>query len=147
MLRSRIAIAAERSELISAAIADADFFKRINDELSHEVGDEVLRRLAAILAAAASPPEVVGRLGGEELLIVLPNTDEATAFDRCETIRRAIAAYDFAPITHHIPVTVSIGVATARGAETTSAALLTDADRNLYAAKRSGRNRVMTARR
>lgn len=146
-LRTRIAAAAERSEPISAAIADADFFKRVNDELSHEVGDEVLRHLAAILAAAVVPPEVVGRLGGEEFLIILPSTDSAAAFQRCEAIRRSVAAYDFSAIAGHVPVTVSIGVATATSGHSSPGELLGDADRNLYAAKRSGRNRVMTGAR
>lgn len=142
-LQTRVALAAERSEQISVAIADADFFKRINDELSHEVGDEVLRHLAAILAAGAVPPEVVGRLGGEEFLIVLPNADAGAAFERCETIRRTVADYDFRQIAGHVPVTISIGAATAWGADTSPTALLAEADRNLYAAKASGRNCVM----
>lgn len=143
-LRSRVATAEQRAEPISVAIADADFFKRVNDELSHEVGDEVLRHLAAILAAAVVPSDVVGRLGGEEFLIILSDTDEATAIRRCETIRRSVAAYDFSSIAQHVPVTISIGVTTAAGGASPSPSeLLADADRNLYAAKRSGRNRVM----
>lgn len=145
-LRLRIAAAAERSEPLSVAIADADFFKRVNDELSHEVGDEVLRRLAAILAGAVIPPEVVGRLGGEEFLLILPGTDKETAYQRCEAIRQRVAAYDFGPVAHHVPISISIGVSTGVGA-TSPGELLADADRNLYSAKRSGRNRVIAGRR
>ncbi len=128
---------------LSAAIVDADRFKRINDELSHESGDRVLRILADILVSHAIPPETVGRLGGEEFVVLMPAVSAAQAHDRCETLRRAVQDHDWGPVTGSIPVTVSIGVTTAPTGATSPAALLSDADRNLYAAKRSGRNRVM----
>lgn len=130
---------------LSVAIADADFFKRVNDLLSHQVGDEVLRTLASVLATAVRGSEVVGRLGGEEFLILLPGTDASTALTRCEAIRRAVDDHDFSPVTGTLPVTISIGVATATVGQLTPAELLAAADHNLYAAKRSGRNRVMGA--
>jgi len=127
---------------LSTALIDIDFFKRINDECSHETGDEVLRELAAILLAECPPPAEVARLGGEEFLLVFPDTDATQAWLRCEQVRRAIADHDWRPLTAGRPITVSIGVTTA-GGRTTAAKLLADADRNLYAAKRTGRNRVV----
>ncbi len=127
---------------LSAALIDIDFFKRINDECSHETGDAVLRELAGILLASCPPPAEVARLGGEEFVLVFPNTDATQAWVRCEEVRTAIAEHDWQPLTAGRPITVSIGVTTAHG-HTTAAKLLADADRNLYAAKRTGRDRVI----
>lgn len=134
--------AAERTAL-SAAIADADFFKRVNDEISHEVGDHVLRTMAAIIESAVVAPESVGRLGGEEFIVLMPHVQADAALRRCEQIRRSVADHDWAPIVGGIPITLSIGVATAPTGQTSPAALLAEADRNLHIAKRSGRNRVV----
>ncbi|BFU44751.1 GGDEF domain-containing protein [Krasilnikovia sp. MM14-A1004] len=128
---------------MSLAIADIDHFKRINDRLSHDTGDQVLVRVATLLEtglAAAVPEGFVARLGGEEFLLALPATpvDDATAI--LDDIRRAIGGHDWHDLTGGLPVTVSIGVADV--SESRSAALST-ADRNLYAAKREGRNRVI----
>lgn len=125
------------------AIVDADLFKRVNDKLSHEVGDQVLRILSAILASTVVAPETAGRLGGEEFVILMPGILASQARERCEQVRAAIASHEWAPLTGDIPVTVSIGVATAVRGQTSPAALLSDTDRHLYAAERSGRNRVV----
>lgn len=130
---------------LSVAIADADFFKRVNDELSHEVGDEVLRTLASVLARSIRGQELFGRLGGEEFLIILPGADAATALERCQVIHETVDRYDFSPITGSLPVKVSVGVTTTETGVLTPAELLAEADHNLYAAKRSGRNRVLGA--
>lgn len=129
--------------VLSAAIIDADLFKRINDSLSHEVGDEVLRALGAILSAIAPGDADVCRLGGEEFVVLMPGRSELEAYDACEAIRQSVESFDWESLTHSIPVTVSIGVTTACSGRTSASAMLSDADRNLYAAKRSGRNRVM----
>jgi diguanylate cyclase (GGDEF)-like protein len=136
--------AAERGGPMSAALVDIDFFKRVNDTLSHEVGDLVLQRVASLLAGHAEEPATVARLGGEEFVVVLPESGAEDAQRRCEILRRAIQDHDWAPMTGDLPVTVSVGVSTAAQPGLTAAALLSQADRNLYAAKRSGRNRVMT---
>lgn len=128
---------------LSAAIIDADHFKRINDRLSHQVGDDVLRRLADTLAAGVAAPCILGRLGGEEFALLMPDTEAESAWALAEQLRHAVADYPWRPVTGELPVTVSIGVTTAQNGHTSPAALLADADRNLYAAKRSGRNRVM----
>lgn len=137
-------IAAQRQAVpISLAIIDADFFKRINDQLSHKVGDEVLQTLARVLADSRPDTGTVCRLGGEEFVAVLPGLDSGATLAACETMRRAVAEHDWPALTGELRVTVSIGVTTAMRGQTSTAALLADADRNLYAAKRSGRNRVM----
>jgi diguanylate cyclase (GGDEF)-like protein len=132
---------------ITVAIVDLDHFKRINDQLSHDVGDQVLVLVAKLLEtelAAVSPEAFVVRMGGEEFLMVLPDTDVATATAQLEIVRRAVRSYGWADITDGTPVTVSIGVAGRNEAPTpTQAALLSVADRNLYVAKHGGRDRVV----
>lgn len=134
--------AASMRRPLSVAIADADLFKRINDTFSHDIGDEVLRTLASLLAGAVGAREILGRLGGEEFLILLPDTDPEEASRRCEAMRRAVAEHDFATLTGDLPVTISIGVVTSYDGRATPTQLLGTADRNLYESKRNGRNRV-----
>ncbi|MGI5243419.1 diguanylate cyclase [Dactylosporangium sp. CA-139066] len=143
-LPALLARAAHRGTAMSAALVDVDFFKRVNDTLSHEVGDLVLQRIATLLAGAVDEPATVARLGGEEFVVVLPDSSAPDALTRCERLRRAVQDHDWSELTGALPVTVSVGVSTV-GAEggPTAAALLSQADRNLYAAKRSGRNRVL----
>lgn len=130
---------------LAIAMIDLDHFKRINDTLSHEVGDEVLRALGRILidAAKAVPDAIAARLGGEEFLLILPETDAESAHAYFEDLCRTIAGYDWAPITHTLPVTASIGVALAPDDGSQSSDLLRAADVRLYVAKRDGRNRVV----
>jgi diguanylate cyclase (GGDEF)-like protein len=141
-LNTLTAQAQARPGRLSAALLDFDHFKRINDTCSHQAGDLVLKGVATILRDACPPPAVVARLGGEEFVLVLPDSDPDAAFALCERVRVAVQEHDWSPITGQLPVTVSIGLSTARQS-TTSAKLLADADRNLYAAKRMGRNRVV----
>ncbi|GAB1643827.1 diguanylate cyclase [Krasilnikovia sp. MM14-A1259] len=135
---------------LTVAIVDLDYFKRINDELSHEVGDQVLVRTAGVLErelAAAVPDGFVARMGGEEFLLVLPATPVAAAAAQLDDIRRAVRAHDWRDVTGGLPVTVSIGVAGADEASTRSqSAVLALADHHLYAAKRAGRDRVVAGR-
>ena len=152
-LRNRRYVDEELPALIAAdpdltvAIADIDHFKRINDELSHDVGDQVLVQVAKLLdteLAAVAPDGFAARLGGEEFLLVLPATPVTLAATQLDGIRRAISDHDWHGTTNGLPVTVSIGVAGV--SETTprsQAAALATADRNLYAAKHAGRNRVV----
>lgn len=135
--------AREHGAPLSVAIADADYFKRVNDEHSHKVGDDVLRRLASLLVAGQPAGATVCRLGGEEFAIVMPGLDAASAWAACEALRAAVADHPWEAATAGARVTISIGVTTALDGRTSPAALLSDSDRNLYAAKRSGRNRVM----
>ncbi|MEV6602197.1 tetratricopeptide repeat-containing diguanylate cyclase [Actinoplanes sp. NPDC051346] len=132
---------------LTVAIVDLDHFKRINDQLSHDVGDQVLVRVAKILdteLSAFSPDGFVARLGGEEFLLVLPHTPPAVAATRLETVRRAVGSHSWEGICEGLPVTVSIGVAgVCEATHRTQPSLLAAADRNLYVAKRAGRDRVV----
>ena len=132
---------------LSVALVDVDHFKRINDRLSHDAGDQVLMLVAKLLEtelAAASPAGFVARMGGEEFLMVLPGTPLEQAADRLDGIRATVGGYDWGDVTRGLPVTVSIGVAAiAEAPVPTQPALLSTADSNLYAAKHGGRDRVV----
>ena len=132
---------------LTVAIVDLDHFKRVNDLLSHDVGDQVLVQVAKLLETeltALCPAGFAARLGGEEFLMVLPGTEVSTAVRRLDEIRQTIGSFDWHEIARGAPVTVSIGVAgRSEVALPTQAGLLAIADRNLYAAKHAGRNRVV----
>ncbi|MGC9670656.1 GGDEF domain-containing protein [Planosporangium sp. 12N6] len=130
---------------LSVALVDLDHFKQVNDTCSHAVGDVVLQRVAALLADAATGDAVAARLGGEEFLLILPGIGADEALKRCEQLRREVRGYPWRQITGKVPVAASIGVTTVTGAlaDITPSALLARADRNLYAAKRAGRDRVV----
>jgi diguanylate cyclase (GGDEF)-like protein len=134
---------------LSVAIVDLDHFKWINDRLSHDIGDQVLVLVARLLEtelAAVCPDGFIARMGGEEFLIVLPGTGVSAAAERLDEIRRAIGSYDWHKVTGSLPVTISVGVAGRREASAaTQPAILSVADRNLYVAKRGGRDRVVAA--
>ena len=116
---------------------DLDHFKRINDSLGHDVGDEVLQRTAAIASAAIRDGDVVGRWGGEEFVALLHEADESQARAVAERCRRALEAVGGA-----VGVTASFGVTVLRPDDTVTTCLRR-ADLALYDAKQSGRNRVV----
>lgn len=130
---------------VSVALMDLDRFKRINDTRSHAVGDDVLRRVAHVLAYSAH--EVAGgvaaRMGGEEFLLILPGLDLPAALDHLEQTRLRIQHRGWSDLTAGLPVTVSVGVACAPEDATDRGDLLHCADVRLYAAKGAGRNQVM----
>jgi diguanylate cyclase (GGDEF)-like protein len=129
------------------AIVDLDHFKRINDQISHHVGDQVLVLVAKLLEtelAAVTPDGFVCRIGGEEFLMVLPGVEVPDATPQIDGIRRAVRSFDWTEITQELPVTVSVGVAGLSDAPApTRAGLMSAADRNLYVAKHGGRDRVV----
>jgi diguanylate cyclase (GGDEF)-like protein len=133
---------ADRSgESTSLVIADLDYFKAINDECGHLVGDDVLVAVAAVLKTAVRPSDLVCRIGGEEFALVLPSTDARTASLVAERVRAAVADMAHDGVRR---VTLSCGVAT-YPADANSPSLLTKrADDAMYAAKRAGRNTVLT---
>ncbi|BFU46574.1 diguanylate cyclase [Krasilnikovia sp. MM14-A1004] len=153
-LRNRRYVDEELSAMIAAdpglsvALVDIDHFKRINDTLSHDTGDQVLAQLARLLEsglAAAVPAGFVARLGGEEFLLVLPATPVAVAVAKLDAIRQAVSDHAWPELPDGWCVTVSIGVAGAGETFPASqSAALATADRNLYAAKDQGRNRVIS---
>jgi len=129
-----------------AAIVDVDHFKRINDTCSHEIGDQVLVAIAgllreAVLVTAAGVDGFSARLGGEEFLIVFAGLEWSVALARLEELRAAVAGHPWQLLTGDLPVTVSIGVTAGRHPRP-APDLLSEADRNLYQAKRDGRNRL-----
>ncbi len=131
-----------RTERTGASLAlifvDVDYFKTFNDQFGHLEGDLALQQVASLLLTQARPYDQVARYGGEELTLILPNTERDTGLAVAERIRLAIQ--DFA--WPQCPITVSVGVAVATNA-ITGASLLKRADRALYQAKRSGRNCVV----
>ncbi|MEU8663751.1 tetratricopeptide repeat-containing diguanylate cyclase [Actinoplanes philippinensis] len=128
---------------VTVAIVDADHFKAINDTCSHDIGDQVLIALAALVAEAV-PAEsgFTARLGGEEFLVVLAGLPREQALARVEALRVAVQNHAWQLLTGNLPVTVSIGVAYGHHPVRPSE-VLRAADRNLYAAKHGGRNRVV----
>jgi diguanylate cyclase (GGDEF)-like protein len=124
-------------------IIDIDHFKSINDRHGHPAGDEALRAFTARLRNAVTEPAFLGRLGGEEFVVILPNTDLPDACRIADQICAQTPAVDLAPCLDGRRITVSIGV-TASTARDTVRAVLRRADAALYAAKHAGRNCVRT---
>lgn len=129
---------------ICLAVVDVDEFKRVNDEASHTMGDAVLVRVAELIDANTHVEDLVARWAGDEFVVVMPTTTEEEACTAMDQLRHAVADHDWEQLGLGLPVSVSIGVA--RAADGSSARSLFDAaDAPLFAAKRAGRNRVMTA--
>jgi diguanylate cyclase (GGDEF)-like protein len=141
-LARSLSLADRSGQPLAVAMIDLDHFKRINDEHGHLVGDEVLRGLASRLAQGVRAMDTVGRWGGEEFLLLCPNTDAGGALAVAEKLRSAVAAEPFA---EGVSLTISLGVAIASGKEAPDV-MLDRADRALYEAKKAGRNRVMLDR-
>ncbi len=137
--------AASRGKPLSALVIDIDYFKAINDTHGHDAGDDVLRDFALRIKRSIRGIDLACRYGGEEFVVVMPETDMAVAAMVAERLRRRIAAEPFAinAGAKTIPVTISIGIAGLRGRDDTAAAMLKRADKALYRAKRDGRNRVV----
>ena len=142
-LNQELARAQREKSPLGLILLDIDHFKRINDTLGHSRGDEVLRQVAQRLTEAVRPYDSVGRYGGEEFLIVVPNCNLHETFKVAERIRKAICAEAVASADGPIAVSASFGVS-AMTAENNPdpKALMEAADRALYRAKAEGRNRV-----
>ena len=125
---------------------DIDHFKNVNDQYGHPGGDDVLRQLAARTLRGLRSVDLVARFGGEEFLVVMPETNLAAAMVVAERLRAAVAAEPFVlhATGNTIPVTISIGLAVAAETGEPVEQLLRRADEALYAAKNSGRNRVVS---
>ncbi len=134
---------------LAAVMADLDFFKKINDDYGHQVGDDVLRRFVDLAKLSIrQSSDWVARYGGEEFVVVLPETDLVGAAKTAEKIRSCCAATPFATAAGELVVTASFGVAAlAAGGTIADAAesLLRQADGALYRSKNDGRNRVTVA--
>jgi diguanylate cyclase (GGDEF)-like protein len=130
-----------RGERCALLIVDLDHFKRINDTHGHPAGDGVLRSSAEVLRAVGRPPVALGRLGGEEFVLLLPGGEPAAAAALAERVRAAVERMDVGAWVPDGHVTTSVGVTVSAPDERTSD-LLRRADRALYLAKAGGRNRV-----
>jgi diguanylate cyclase (GGDEF)-like protein len=133
-----------QGRLLSIVMCDIDRFKQVNDRLGHEAGDQVLRRVAVVLASVLRGGDSVVRYGGEEFLLVLPDIDLAKAERVADRARNAVAEQPITAGGQTVTVTLSAGVAERRGAEARDQ-LLRRADQALYEAKESGRNQVRLA--
>lgn len=131
---------------LACVVADLDHFKRVNDEHSHMVGDEALRRVAQVLQASVRDSDLVGRLGGEEFVLLLavdPGPDGDAALARvCERVRSAVADHPWDGVAPGLRVTTSVGGTRHRPGESADD-LLERADALMYRAKRAGRDRVV----
>ncbi|QUX91595.1 GGDEF domain-containing protein [Marinomonas sp. A3A] len=125
------------------AIVDLDHFKKINDTFGHEAGDLVLAKVSAMMASVIRPQDEIGRYGGEEFIVIMPSTFLKDAEVVMEQMRLAVE--NMLIETEHgivIPVTVSVGVASIAPSVSRYEEILAQADKGLYEAKRSGRNRI-----
>ncbi len=139
--------AAEREKSLSVLVIDIDHFKAINDAHGHAGGDEVLREFARRVGKAVRGIDIACRLGGEEFVVAMPDTDASLALLVAERLRQKIAEerFELAGGNGTVAVTASIGIASLQSPDDTADVLLKRADDALYRAKRSGRNRVVAA--
>ena len=133
-----------RGKPLTLLLLDIDYFKSVNDSYGHDAGDDVLREFALRLRKSIRGIDLACRYGGEEFVVVMPETEMAVAAAAAERIRRRIAT---APFTIRngamaIDVTISIGIAALAGVDDRPGAILKRADQALFRAKRDGRNRV-----
>jgi diguanylate cyclase (GGDEF)-like protein len=142
MTEHEIAVSRRHGSPMSLLMMDLDNFKAINDTHGHLVGDKVIVNFAAEATQLLRTQDVIGRYGGEEFVVLLPQTDLDAGIATAERIRKRIAELD---VTHMPPYTVSIGVACFDTAGPDTLSLLDSADKALYAAKRAGKNRVIAA--
>lgn len=131
-----------REAELAYVVADIDLFKAVNDEHSHLVGDEVLRRVAQIMTSAVRVGDATARVGGEEFTLVLLDSPHEQALAVCERMRATIAGYPWDELSPGLRVTMSFGGAMA-ALDESAEALAARADAALYRAKRQGRNRVV----
>lgn len=127
---------------MAVMIGDLDFFKRINDCFSHAIGDEVLRRVAALLREGTRKADLVSRYGGEEFIILFPESTLAQAARCCEKLRQVIETAPWHEVHPELAVTMSMGLS-ANVAAGSVDAMIAEADEQLYRAKHGGRNRVL----
>jgi len=134
--------AARHNRPLSVVLMDIDHFKNVNDSHGHAAGDQVLRVLGEECRRHVRGTDLVGRFGGEELLLLLPETKIKAAYEAAERLRRLIEEMEVQSEQSSIKITISLGVAERKGNMEELAELIRQADEALYAAKEGGRNRV-----
>ena len=143
-LKTLVAQSIRSGRSLSLLVADIDFFKSVNDTYGHDAGDNVLREFAQRFRRNTRGIDLACRLGGEEFVIIMPDTDLARAIQVGERLRATIAAEPFQVTPgRDLVVTASVGISTLEYQEDTPEALFKRADNALYSAKREGRNRVV----
>ena len=130
---------------LSISILDIDHFKKVNDTYGHTTGDETLRRVAARLRELIRHPDVIGRYGGEEFLIVLPNSEARAAAEQASRLCKDIRNTKIEANNNVLSVTVSVGIAQFRVGKENWEGFLNRADEALYQAKNNGRDRWAVA--
>jgi diguanylate cyclase (GGDEF)-like protein len=145
-LKADLRSARRRGSTVAVAAIDLDKFKEINDTRGHPVGDVVLQQVASIMKTTARDTDAVARFGGDEFVVVLPDTNWQGALIFADRLRRRVDDFSFGPPnTPPMGMTISVGVALGRGTDGTSTeGLLQEADTALYRAKTAGRNRVFS---
>ena len=144
LLEGGVVQAALHGETFSLVLLDLDDFKCINDRYGHDVGDSVLRSCSAQLMCTTRSSGGLARIGGEEFAAILHGTDRLRAANYADRCRRAIAQITFPDIEDTLRLSASFGVASWQSDMADSAALVKAADRRLYAAKRAGKNCVVS---
>jgi len=145
-VNAEIERASRKGQSLVVVMSDIDFFKRVNDEHGHQVGDEVLSTVAGRLTGLSRSYDSIGRYGGEEFLMVLPESTLAAGADFSERVRTAIAGEPVQTASESLSITISLGVSCwSPGCAKDAAALVHEADQALYRAKHNGRNRVECA--
>ncbi|HET7335357.1 MAG TPA: diguanylate cyclase, partial [Rhizomicrobium sp.] len=130
---------------LSFLIMDIDHFKLVNDTHGHDIGDEVLREFSNRISANVRGIDLACRYGGEEFVVVMPDTEPDFAYTVAERLRKQVETTPFAISRDpgNLNITISIGIAAVEGQSDTAETLLHRADQALYRAKREGRNRVV----
>ena len=142
----RLAVEGSQRAPLALLFVDIDHFKAINDRFGHAMGDRVLRECAQLMRQGSRSGDVAARWGGEEFLLILLGADAARAGEIAERLRSSVERFEWAAVDRSLAVTLSIGLASSAEATVRdAAALLALADGRVYAAKASGRNRVVAA--
>ena len=145
-LQRAVAQAQRQGQLLGVLMLDIDHFKRVNDSYGHQAGDVVLRSVAQLLRGRLRAQDQIGRFGGEEFLVLLPDTGLEGALTLAEALRAAVEASPTQWGAHRFSSTISIGVRAGRvGGGDTADGIVAAADAALYRAKQGGRNRVEQA--
>ena len=141
LLENEIQRATRYNTVFSVILADIDYFKAVNDQLGHQVGDKVLTKIAEIIRSSVRATDLAGRWGGEEFVIISPETDIDGGFSLAEKVRARLESTEFGEIGHR---TASFGVTVFADGDGIDE-IIARADIGLYAAKQGGRNRVEKA--
>lgn len=140
-LQNEVTRAERYNSQLSVSIIDVDHFKSINDSFGHAVGDKVLQKVAQCLRDGIRHPDIVGRYGGEEFIIILPSSDSIAASEQASRLVKQMRETLISIKEHNIQVTLSIGVAELKTGIDTWDTLLNRADNAMYKAKKKGRDR------